>query len=98
MVGTLEEAVDMKKSRRIQGEMTETQKGMVGKSCRVNVPLADPVSLRYTGDFLCGLGERLKALSQRGDMSPAEVLLLAYAAIRDADRRIQHKIYGTPLP
>lgn len=89
MVGTLEEGLmTLRNSRPVTVQLSPWQKGRIGESVRLEIPLGTPVQLRKIGELLCGLGERLKGYSVRGDITDFHVLLALKSDFLDTRYRI----------
>lgn len=71
---------------------TAFDRGVIGKDCRILIPMSSQVRLRDVAKVLHALGNRLDALSRDPDLKPRHALYDATAHCHAAQRKI-NEIY-----
>jgi hypothetical protein len=74
MVGTVEEAVSSMRRKDIMDGLSDWDKRVIGRACRLEVPLSDAYTLRRIADLLRGFAAMLDNHSRRTDLSERAVL------------------------
>lgn len=71
--------------------LSDMDRTITGKaSVRVDLPFVDSYKVRKMGELLCGLGEMLKALSHRHDLTERQRLFIMASETRDLRNRIRY--------
>jgi hypothetical protein len=88
MVGTLDEALDMKR-RPQKDELTDIDREHIGTFVRLEIPLTDIYKLRKVADILRGIADRIDHTTRRDDRSIKDILLRLKYELQTTGHRIR---------
>jgi len=74
MVGTLDQAIDMKRRPQMD-ELTEHDLKMIGSFVRLEIPMSDIYKLRKVAEHLRGLADKIDNTTRRTDLSVRAILM-----------------------
>lgn len=74
MVGTLDEALDMKRRPQMD-ELSEHDRKQIGTFIRIEIPLTDIYKLRKVADHLRGMAAEIETRTRRTDLSIKDILV-----------------------
>lgn len=95
---TLAEAAEMKRTRTQKLGLSDMDRaiGPGTNGTRLEIPLADAVSLRQVADLIRGFCAELDRLSRVTEVSEREVLAIVKTRARETNAKMRLKVYGSP--
>lgn len=95
---SLAEAAEMKQRKGPKAGLSDMDRaiGPGTNGTRLEVPLADAVSLRHVADLLRGFCAELERLSRVTEIPEREILAIVKARVRETNAKMRLKVYGSP--
>ncbi len=90
MIRSNEEEAELRKKRDPE-ELSEFDKGIIGQTCRLEIPFRDKFRMRKTAELLRGYADTLDNFSRRTDLPDRAILFF----LREEARRINYEIKQT---
>lgn len=88
-ISQLKPAAEAMRRKDIMDGLSEWDRKMLGRACRVEIPLTDQYTLRRIADLLRGLAATLDTYSRRTDLTERMILLGMKGEIQSLNNRIR---------
>lgn len=89
------EAEFVRQQKQLKAGRSQLDEDIIGaQACRIEIPLADPVFLRYAADQLRGFAERMDSHARMTGLNDRQILMLTQREARELSKRLWRRARG----